>query len=980
MVEDKDQARSSGVELPKVQEKMGSEETAKPIEMSETTEAGEPDTQANAGGKATVEVKGEAKRKAIVAEAEHIDQVAASTNTTEPSVKAAKVAHTSDAVAGDATQAKEIEPEARGTKRPTTTADEIKRARLEPPPPSDDSEMEGEGSTAGHLLKLPAGVATLLLDEGEKLLRYFETCTGAQLQVHAPSSDRVEAVKGPSIGDFVLIEGLRKRPLRRVNGSFGRIVPHGEKAVDVAECVVQLMDGVVITLAMANVSVLDLGPGGEAWAWLFMDRSGATKTHEDQALWFLTLFIATLAWKTVPLVHLPRSDASEDMSVVELPRSSVQSTLEILSTLMQEFGVFAAVAEVEACGVMLTRSFRLLASQLGEVMCSRDPWSGETGAATAASKPDGTACLLLYGQGPARLAAQMKVLALVGSMWPGCFSALESAVDQWTVTTARVRPRKGEDDTCLAQRVARAAASTTASVELVGRHLIFGCGEEQRWSTLSLLELSRVASESGEVDRVPEELEAMCTRLRVPEVAGQFVSNRVVAIGQETGTSSFWVVGEAEQDAEESDDDDQTFTEGMVVQAKFQDEWHDAKVIEVDLEREKVRVEWTFDGSSSLLSTCKVRQQLTEEVLLNQQKRRWLRASWTLALLGPLRSRIVAALRVMGLVEKSCHGLWSVVDEAVGELQSSFAGPLEDVEVRPLNRADSDPLLNAMAQKGGAVVARRAGNAANCVMQVLGAGLFMVGNREERLRSLHYARWLLSEAAGNVAKDDSSMLLRDDVTVIGATSVELSWLEPSALRLVERETQTIAILVDKAGDGTPEKSQVRVYGHDPALRDTATARISKLLDECEEVVAEEVEGEKEGGEVKTAEVTHDEKHIREGGDEPPSSRRIWVGADSLAELLPREASVEQAAASWLSQVSERPARESRPDPRQVLRSLPKWPADIKAWCAVQDQVWAGHVKLGSGWIRVWSRSKDSEYYYRLRDGKSAVNIRDAMLP
>ena len=87
-------------------------------------------------------------------------------------------------------------------------------------------------------------------------------------------------------------------------------------------------------------------------------------------------------------MHLARSDASENMSVVELPRSSVQSTLEILSTLMQEFGVFAAVAEVEACGVILTRSFRLLANQLGEVICSRDPWSGETGAATAASKQD----------------------------------------------------------------------------------------------------------------------------------------------------------------------------------------------------------------------------------------------------------------------------------------------------------------------------------------------------------------------------------------------------------------------------------------------------------------------------------------------------------------------------------------------------------------------------------------------------------------
>ena len=248
---------------------MSSEETSKPGELSETTKADkidEPDkaeTPAKARGKAGGKAKAEAKVKAKAAasevdetagpvksrdspevevtlkvnetakpgepskaepaeplKVEDKDQVAASTDTTEPSVKAAKLAHTSDAVAGDATQAEETEPEARGTKRPATTADEVKRARLEPSPPSDDSEVEGEGCTAGHLLKLPGRVATLLLDEGEKLLRHFETCTGAQLQVHAPSSDRDEAVKGPSIGDFVLMKGLRKCPLRRCQRQF----------------------------------------------------------------------------------------------------------------------------------------------------------------------------------------------------------------------------------------------------------------------------------------------------------------------------------------------------------------------------------------------------------------------------------------------------------------------------------------------------------------------------------------------------------------------------------------------------------------------------------------------------------------------------------------------------------------------------------------------------------------------------------------
>ena len=102
---------------------------------------------------------------------------------------------------------------------------------------------------------------------------------------------------------------------------------------------------------------------------------------------------------------------------------------------------------------------------------------GRTGAATAASEQ--AASLRLSPQ------------ATSGPSHPPGF-------DQGRVRTTPV----------LAQRVARAAASTTASVELVGRHLVFGRGEEQRWGTLSLLELSRVATESGEIDGVPEELEA----------------------------------------------------------------------------------------------------------------------------------------------------------------------------------------------------------------------------------------------------------------------------------------------------------------------------------------------------------------------------------------------------------------------------------------------------------------------------------------
>eukprot|EP00746_Dinoflagellata_sp_MGD_P012240 gnl/MRDRNA2_/MRDRNA2_125998_c0_seq1.p1 gnl/MRDRNA2_/MRDRNA2_125998_c0~~gnl/MRDRNA2_/MRDRNA2_125998_c0_seq1.p1 ORF type:complete len:442 (+),score=49.23 gnl/MRDRNA2_/MRDRNA2_125998_c0_seq1:22-1326(+) len=55
------------------------------------------------------------------------------------------------------------------------------------------------------------------------------------------------------------------------------------------------------------------------------------------------------------------------------------------------------------------------------------------------------------------------------------------------------------------------------------------------------------------------------------------------------------------------------------------------------------------------------------------------------------------------------------------------------------------------------------------------------------------------------------------------------------------------------------------------------------------------------------------------------------------------------------------------DPRKTLASLDKLPVSIKEWQAVQDRVFQGHPAIPEGWVRVWSKSKDREYYVRVHD-------------
>ena len=73
------------------------------------------------------------------------------------------------------------------------------------------------------------------------------------------------------------------------------------------------------------------------------------------------------------------------------------------------------------------------------------------------------------------------------------------------------------------------------------------------------------------------------------------------------------------------------------------------------------------------------------------------------------------------------------------------------------------------------------------------------------------------------------------------------------------------------------------------------------------------------------------------------------------------------------------------DPMAVLASM-KWPENINEWGKLQPIIWRGHPRLPQGWIRVWSKTWEKEYYLRLADKKTTFvfdelsEIRQESLP
>jgi len=72
-------------------------------------------------------------------------------------------------------------------------------------------------------------------------------------------------------------------------------------------------------------------------------------------------------------------------------------------------------------------------------------------------------------------------------------------------------------------------------------------------------------------------------------------------------------------------------------------------------------------------------------------------------------------------------------------------------------------------------------------------------------------------------------------------------------------------------------------------------------------------------------------------------------------------------------LEEQAPRIEKSDPKLVLNTM-GWPGTINEWGLRQAQIWKGHERLPPGWIRIWSRSVDKEYYLRTKDMFTTFNF------
>uniref|UniRef100_A0A7S4R324 Uncharacterized protein n=1 Tax=Alexandrium monilatum TaxID=311494 RepID=A0A7S4R324_9DINO len=498
----------------------------------------------------------------------------------------------------------------------------------------------------------------------------------------------------------------------------------------------------------------------------------------------------------------------------------------------------------------------------------------------------------------------------------------------------------------------------------------------------------------GQIAKVPKVLAASCSQVRVPETASEAVSVVVGEVENDLQVACFWKY-------QEDDEPDEDLVPGAAATALYEGSRCGCHLKEVHAPTEQATVTWDYDGTESEVPLADVKPKLDKAGKERRQRRQWLRGAWVLVILGAARQRQLAALRVLASIEDSCPGLWTTdLNDAVAEVRRSPASqpgssPSVGVEARPLAGGDAEPWLSQAYGDGRLTLSalRRVSNAANVGLEfLLPSGLFLVGTKPERSRALDYLRWLVAEGGSDAARGSSERALRGDVAVLRTVRGRSVWLEPTVLRGIERETKTLILLEHgekEAAEGKSGKAadwdaqgpaEVHICGFDPGFRSRAVGQMEGLL----QAMALNAEAEEDRGEsqVKRRKVAPEdptkasklEKELQEERQRREDLEKKLREAEEERQKLEEEGKklADAAAAAPPAAAQMRPS-----DPLSELRKLKFWPKDNRAWLSLQDTIWANHPQLAQGWIRVWSRSKDQEYYVRLTDGRTTLNYAEA---
>ncbi|CAE7489569.1 unnamed protein product [Symbiodinium sp. CCMP2456] len=212
----------------------------------------------------------------------------------------------------------------------------------------------------------------------------------------------------------------------------------------------------------------------------------------------------------------------------------------------------------------------------------------------------------------------------------------------------------------------------------------------------------------------------------------------------------------------------------------------------------------------------------------------------------------------------------------------------------------------------------------------------------------------------SVRARSSSGSQRSDVDVVETTCSQAVWLEPVELRALEKKTKTIVVMPEGCGsnsDWRPDATcKILVCGRDPAGRADAVAKLRDLVQAAKAHQSSEAEAAEEPDPGKDTASSEDPSKKQAPAEPAPDLRQV------PAETPP--------------QMPENPeGPTTRSNPLHELRALP-WPKDNQTWQSLQERVFWGHPPLPRGWIRIWSRKQDKEYYLRVTDGKTTFNIAD----
>jgi len=361
----------------------------------------------------------------------------------------------------------------------------------------------------------------------------------------------------------------------------------------------------------------------------------------------------------------------------------------------------------------------------------------------------------------------------------------------------------------------------------------------------------------------------------------------------------------------------------------YRGSWHAATVVGPAGSASKVQITWDYDGSTAELHHDELRMRGgaastagRTTSALKHRRQLWLKNTRVLVAIGPERARVGCILRVMAASETLCPGLWTGSSQANAEAEVELRDGDDVVPycLEEVTAVGQD--LQWLKTAEGLRAMQSTELAAPCAVQISGSSLLLAGLDLDRERAQEYLRWaqMSRKDAGRFGWRSGGSLslmeadMREDMLVVLLPEEQAVWMRPDRIYKIEAESKTL-LLFDTGGG-------------------TVTSGCRRLI-------------------------------ICGGSDEQ---------RNRAAALTRRPPEVAPVTSSSPAEVSA-PAGAS--DPWAILQTM-AWPENIAQWGKLQKTIWSGHPRLKTGWIRIMSKSRRSEYYLRLADKHTTTTIDEVL--